>query len=153
MCLKSPPPIYISSLYNTLCQCTLQSLLWRSYFSLAWVQHLCSSANRCLLSKASLCCILFYHEDIPKFLLLNSASSLSKWSTEQFSLNRNLLWQTFVHHYLTTSRTASQGRVESVHYLNWHHSLIFYKLCFFLRSLLRVAMNKSYENIYSLWGF
>lgn len=131
---KIPPSyFYFQPLQHFVAMCSTMSLpvVWKSYFSPAWVQHLWFRANRCLLSKASLCCILLYHEDTPWFLPLKSATSLSKWTTEKFSLNRDRLWQTFVHHLWTTSRTASHGTLVSVHYLNWHHSFIFFTNCVF----------------------
>lgn len=155
---KIPPSyLYFQPLQHPVAMCSTVSLsvVWKSCFNLPCVQHLWSRANRCLLSKPPLCCILFYNEDIPYFLHMNSAISfLSKWSTEDsFALNRGPPWQTFVHHLWTTSRTASYGTLESVHYLNWHCSLSFSQTVGFDQIPIKRTLRKNYENIYSLWGF
>lgn len=92
--LSQIPPsyLYFQLLQHPVAMCSTMSLsvVWKSCFHLAWVQQLYSRANRCLLSKASLCCILFYNEGISCFLHMKSATSLSKRSTENaFALNRD----------------------------------------------------------------
>lgn len=132
-----------------MCSTMSLSVMWKSCFNLAWVQHLWSRANRCLLSKASLCCILFYNEDIPYFLHVKSATSaVSKWSTENsFALNRDPPWQTFVHHLGTTSRAASYGTLESVHYSSWHCSLSFSQTMLFDQ----IPIKRNFEE--KLWKY
>lgn len=108
----------------SICSTIALSVAWKSCVNLAWVQYLWSRPNRCLLSKASLCCITLYSEGIHYFLLMKPATSHSKWSSENsFALNRDHSWQTFMYHLSTTCRTASYGTPESAHYWNWHCSL------------------------------